>query len=119
MVALAEGDLPRCHDLLAQALRATTDWPEHPPLAMVLDALAGYVLRRGRDGDTSLAARLLGSAHSVRGAFDESSLDAPAARAAARDALGEPAFDAAYQRGRELSYPAALAFAREVLGDPA
>jgi predicted ATPase/DNA-binding SARP family transcriptional activator len=119
MVALAEGDMRRCHDLLAQALRAAADWPEHLPLATVLDALAGYVLRRGHRGDTDLAARLLGSAHSVRGAFDESSLDAPAARAAARDALGEPAFDAAYQRGWELSYPAALAFAREVLGDPA
>jgi predicted ATPase/DNA-binding SARP family transcriptional activator len=115
MVALAEDDLPRCHDLLVEALRAAGDWVEHPPLAAVLDALAAYVLRRGQAGDAELAARLLGGAHAVRGAFDESSLDAPAARAAARRALSEPAFDAAYQRGRELSRARALSYADELL----
>jgi predicted ATPase/DNA-binding SARP family transcriptional activator len=115
MVALAEGDLPRCRELLVQALHAAGDWVEHPPLAGVLDALAAYALRRGQAGDAELAATLLGGAHAVRGAFDESSLDAPAARAAATGALGEPAFDAAYQRGRELSRAAALAYAGDVL----
>ena len=62
--------------------------------------------------------KLLGAAHSVRGAFNESSLDAPAARAAARHALGEPAFGAAYQRGREVSYATALSFAGDALGIP-
>jgi predicted ATPase/DNA-binding SARP family transcriptional activator len=115
MVALAEDDLARCHELLVQALHAAGDWVEHPPLAGVLDALAAYALRRGQVGDAELAATLLGGAHAVRGAFDESSLDAPAARAAARAALGEPAFDAAYQRGRELSRVGALAYAGDVL----
>jgi hypothetical protein len=81
----------------------------------VLDALAAWVLRRGQAGDAELAARLLGAAHSVRGAFDESSLDAPAARTAAGDALGCDAFDAAYRRGRELGYDDALALASEAL----
>ena len=116
MVTLAEDDLVRCHELLVQALRAAGDWVEHPPLAGVLDALAAYVMRRGQAGDAELAATLLGGAHGVRGAFDESSLDAPTARAAARAALGEPAFDAAYQRGRELSRAGALAYAGDVLG---
>jgi predicted ATPase/DNA-binding SARP family transcriptional activator len=115
MVALTADDLGRCHDLLAQALRAAGDWVEHPPLAAVLDALAAYVLRRGQTADAELAASLLGAAHAVRGAFDESSLDAPDARAAARRALGEPAFDAAYQRGREHTRPSALSFAADVL----
>jgi predicted ATPase/DNA-binding SARP family transcriptional activator len=115
MVALAEDDLTRCHELLVQALHAAGDWVEHPPLAAVLDALAAYALRRGQAGDAELAATLLGGAHAVRGAFDESSLDAPAARAAARRAIGEPAFDAAYQRGRELSRAGALSYAGEVL----
>jgi hypothetical protein len=87
----------------------------HAALAGVLDALAASALRRGQDDDAELAARLLGAAHSVRGAFNESSLDAPAARAAARRALGEPAFGAAYQRGRELGYATALSFAGEIL----
>src|ERR1700678_5969 len=55
------------------------------------------------------AAPLLGAAHTVRGVFDESSLDAPAVRGAARRALGDAAFDAAYQQGRELGYDAAVA----------
>jgi predicted ATPase/DNA-binding SARP family transcriptional activator len=115
MVALAEDDLDRCRDLLAEALRAAGDWVEHPPLAAVLDALAAYVLRRGQAGASELAATLLGAAHAVRGAFDESSLDAPAARAAARRALGGSAFDAAYARGREYSRAGALSYAGAVL----
>lgn len=115
MVTLAQGDTERSRELLIDAWRAAGDWVEHPPLAVVLDALAAYVLHRGQDG-AELTARLLGAAHSVRGAFDESSLDAPAARAAARQVLGAPAFDAAYRRGRELGYDDALVLAGEVLG---
>jgi hypothetical protein len=58
------------------------------------------------------AATLLGAAHSIRDIFDQSSLDAPDARDAARLALGDAAFDDAYQRGRALSYDDALALAR-------
>jgi hypothetical protein len=115
MVALADGDTRRCRELLAEALRAVTEWADHAALAGVLDAFAAFALRRGQDDDAELAARLLGAAHSVRGAFNESSLDAPAARAAARRALGEPAFGAAYQRGRELGYATALSFAGDIL----
>ena len=115
MVALAEGDTRRCRELLAEALRAVTEWADHSALATVLDALAASALRRGQDDDAALAARLLGAAHSVRGAFTESSLDAPAARAEARRTLGEPEFGAAYERGRELGYAAALSFAGDIL----
>jgi hypothetical protein len=62
------------------------------------------------------AAMLLGAGHGVRGAFDESSLDAARVRAAAREALGEAAFAAAYQRGRDLDYDAAVALVRQALG---
>jgi hypothetical protein len=61
------------------------------------------------------AARLLGAAHAVRGAFDESSPDAPRARAAARGTLGGAAFDAAYQSAADLTYEASIALARETL----
>jgi hypothetical protein len=56
---------------------------------------------------------LLGAAHSARGAVDHASLDAPEAAEEARRVLGQSAFDAAYQRGRDLDYPAALALAQE------
>jgi predicted ATPase len=115
MVALARGEPRQCQELLDEALRAVTAWVDHPALAVVLDAAAAYVLRRGLDDDAELAAGLLGASHSVRGAFDESSLDAPAARTAARDALGTPAFDAAYQRTQRLDYASALSFARNAL----
>jgi hypothetical protein len=111
MTSLATGDADRCRELLARALRMATGWVERPSLAAVLDATAVLAER----DNAELAATLLGAAHSIRGAFDESSLDAPAVRAAARDALGRDSFDAAYRRGRELGYDDALALASEVL----
>ena len=115
MVALAQDDLPRCRDLLGEALRAVTSWVEHPTLGLVIDAIAAYVLRRDADAGAELAATLLGAAHAVRGAFDESSLDAPSARAAARAALGEPAFETAYASGRALGYETAVSTATTAL----
>jgi predicted ATPase/DNA-binding SARP family transcriptional activator len=111
MVALAQGDPRRARELLGQALAAAAGWVERPPLAIVIDATAVLVLAR----DPATAATLLGVAHSVRGAFDESSPDAPGVRAAARGQLGEHAFDAAYQQGRDLGNEAALALVRGAL----
>jgi predicted ATPase/DNA-binding SARP family transcriptional activator len=134
LVVLAQDDESRCRDLLAAALDATAAWTEHSALADVLDACACYAIHpdkpgvagvavmagatdgnASRPGRAELAARLLGAAHAVRGAFDESSPDAPQARAAARAALGEAAFEAAYQSAGELTYEASLALARETL----
>ena len=69
-------------------------------------------------GRAELAARLLGAAHAVRGAFDESSLDAPQARAAARDTLGPAAFDAAYRSAADSTYQTALELAHAALSSP-
>ena len=145
LAVLAQGDESRCRDLLAAALDATAAWTEHSALADVLDACARYAIRPdktevarvagvdsaareaevaddawdvsnvSRPGRAELAARLLGAAHGVRGAFDESSPDAPQARAAARDTLGDAAFEAAYQSAAGLTYEASIALARETL----
>ena len=123
MAVLAQGDDRRCRELLAAALDAAARWTEHPPLAAVLDACACYVLHPTGDADAvaitadraELAARLLGAAHAVRGAFDESSLDAPQARAAARTALGQAAFDAAYRSAAGSTYQGAIDLARAAL----
>ena len=134
MAVLAQGDEGRCRELLAAALDAAARWTEHPPLAAVLDACACYVLRpaglalTARTADNGatarpvittdravLAARLLGASHAVRGAFDESSLDAPHARAAAREALGPAAFDAAYRSAAGSTYQTALDLAHAAL----
>jgi hypothetical protein len=114
-VALQDQDEARCRVQLAAALRAAADWVERPALATVVDAVAVLALR----ADATLAATLLGAAHAIRGAFDESSLDAPAARDAARDALGAAEFEAAYDRGRALSRDAAVALASAAVADPA
>ena len=90
-------------------------------LGAVLDACAVYALGRDSRGGSDRAAaaeqaaRLLGAAHAIRGAFDESSLDAPPARAKSRETLGPEAFDAAYESALTSTYESALALARELL----
>ncbi len=89
--------------------------------ASAVDAIAVSALREP-DGPAEaavLAATLLGAAHSLRGAFDEGSLDAPRARDAARRQLGEAAFAAAYERGRALAHDEAVALAASAVAGPA
>jgi predicted ATPase/DNA-binding SARP family transcriptional activator len=107
------GDAGRCRDLLADALPAAAGWVENPPLAAVVDSVAAAVVTR--DGAADVAATLLGAAHTVRGAFDESSPVAPRVRETARRALGDAAFDGAYSRGRELDRGAAIELAERAL----
>jgi predicted ATPase/DNA-binding SARP family transcriptional activator len=123
MVVLQDGDQARGRELLAAALGAAADWVDRPALAGVLDAIAVFVLRPGsavpRQESAALAATLLGASHTIRGAFDEGSLDAPRARDAARGLLGEAGFDAAYGRGRVLGRDETLAVASAAVADPA
>ena len=123
LVVLAEGDEARCRALLAAALGAAADWVERPALATVMDAIAVFVLQAGGSARAeqeraALAATLLGAGHTIRGAFDEGSLDAPGARDAARGLLGEAGFDAAYERGRALGRDETLAMASGAVGLP-
>jgi tetratricopeptide (TPR) repeat protein len=112
LILLGRGEEPRCRALLADALRCAAEWVERPALAEVIDATAAFVLRTRAGAEAALlAATLLGAAHTVRGAFDESSLDAPAARDAARGVLGAAGFDDAYERGRALPRDEAVTLA--------
>jgi predicted ATPase/DNA-binding SARP family transcriptional activator len=99
---------------LSAALRFAVESQDRQSVAIVVDGVAAAVLATagGRAG-AERAAVLLGAAHTIRGAFDHSSLDAPQARDGAREALGAEAFEAAYQRGRELGYAEALALAED------
>ncbi len=117
---LKQGDSGRCARLLEEALDDAAAWTEHPALAAVLDAGAASRRARGaahhgRGADAERAAGLLGAAHAVRGAFDESSPDAPAARDAARAALGPRAYLEAYASSRDIGYEQAAALGREAL----
>ena len=116
MVVLRQGDRTRCRELLDAALDAAAAWIERPALASAIDAIAVFALQADQATDPRegavLAATLLGSAHTIRGAFDEASLDAPGARDAARGVLGDAGFDAAYERGRALGRDEAIAAAQ-------
>jgi hypothetical protein len=94
---------------------AAANWVEHPTLAAVLDACAVYAQTRADNPDPELSARLLGAAAGIRGAFDESSLDAPRARESAIADLGEDRFKAAYDSAFTSTYESAAALARSAL----
>jgi predicted ATPase/DNA-binding SARP family transcriptional activator len=109
---IRSGDAAGGCTALAGALRVARDSQDRAAVAVVVDGVASAALwTDGSRASAERAAALLGAAHSVRGAFDHSSLDAPQARDTARNTLGSESFDAAYQRGRDLSYEDALAFA--------
>ena len=77
--------------------------------------LAALAVRRGQH---ERAAELLGCAHAVFGLEYQASFCAGPVRAAAREALGPEAFEAAYRRGRRLPRERVLALeARPAAGD--
>ncbi len=115
VAALCQDDEPRCTALLTESVDAAAAWVEHPTLAVVLDACAVYAQARADNPDPELSARLLGAAAAIRGAFDESSLDAPRAREQAIAVLGEDRFTAAYGSARTSTYESAAALARSAL----
>jgi tetratricopeptide (TPR) repeat protein len=100
---------------MVDALRLARDGQERSGVAVVVEGLAAAALwTDGGRTTAERAATLLGAGHSIRGAFDHSGLDAPAARDTARQRLGDANFEAAYRRGRELCYDDALTLAEDV-----
>jgi predicted ATPase/DNA-binding SARP family transcriptional activator len=71
--------------------------PINRTLAAVVDAIAALAAARG---EYARAAELLGLAHALQGFSDAWSLEVARAAAAARAALGDAGFEAAYARGR-------------------
>jgi predicted ATPase/DNA-binding SARP family transcriptional activator len=71
--------------------------PINRTLAAVVDAIAALAAARG---EYARAAELLGLAHALQGFSDAWSLEVARATAAARTALGDADFEAAYARGR-------------------
>jgi predicted ATPase/DNA-binding SARP family transcriptional activator len=120
MAVLRQGDRARCREALTSALGTAAAWVERPALAAVIDAIAVFVLQAGEPAEpgegAALAATLLGAGHTIRGAFDEGSLDAPGTREAARSVLGEAGFGAAYDRGRAFGRDQAIAAASGAVG---
>src|SRR5262249_19961639 len=85
LVDIRSGNLPGGGAGLASALRLAPDSMDLSPLAVVMEAApAAAVWTAPSRSGAEQAAVLLGAAHSLRGAFDQSSLDAPETRDAAR-----------------------------------
>jgi predicted ATPase len=82
--------------------------PSNPALATVAQGIAALSAARG---DLTRAAELLGLAHTLQGFADPGNLEVARVTAAARGAggLSDPAFDAAYARGRAQTRDDALA----------
>ena len=113
LARIRTGDVAGGCARLAEALHRAADSQDLAAVAIVMDGLAAATLWTGTSRSCAeRAAVLLGAAHSIRGAFDHSSLDAPEARDTARERLGAD-FGAAYQRGRELDREKALAIAED------
>ena len=111
---IRSGDIARGRAGLDEAFRLARDSQDQTAIAVVADGLAAAALwTDSSPGSAERAAVLLGAAHSTRGAFDHSSLDAPEARDTARRTLGDAAFESAYQRGRELGRSEALTLAED------
>ena len=106
VLELEAGDIARGMALLRDALETARD---RPTTAVAVEGVAASALRVA---GPERAAVLLGAADSIRGAVDHSSLDTPGIRAAAREQLGEDAFDDAYRRGLDMPYDEAVSFAQ-------
>ncbi|MFC5750042.1 ATP-binding protein [Actinomadura rugatobispora] len=95
------GDVDAARARLREALADAVQAVDHPIAAQVL---TGHAFLAIGEGDPARAARLLGAAHGVRGARDLSQPETRAIEDAAREALGEAAFTASYEKGRAQTF---------------
>ena len=116
VVAEARGDAERAAGLLAEGVRLSAETRDRAHLAHCLEGLAAVA---GARGEAERAARLFGAAEAfleVVGGPVYSYYRPDRARrahliAAGRTALGEPAFAAAWEEGRALTFEEAVAYA--------
>ncbi|QKG21016.1 BTAD domain-containing putative transcriptional regulator [Actinomadura verrucosospora] len=102
---MATGAMDEAAARLDEAVRGAAEARDHPILSYVL---AGVAERSRLLGDPERAAVLLGTADGLRGGPDLSLPDVLAIKAAVRDALGEPAYTAAYERGTARTFDAVV-----------
>ncbi|WP_344946913.1 AfsR/SARP family transcriptional regulator [Actinomadura miaoliensis] len=98
---LTRGDAERARSRLEKALREGVEAFDHMAVAAALVAMAHVALA---DDDPERAAVLIGTADALRGMPDLSFPESLAVERAARAALGDAAYTAAYRRGRERTF---------------
>ena len=105
-IALADGDLDEARRAAVLSYASATSTKDLPILAASGVMVAELCAARERPVD---AAEILGAAARLRGSDDRTALDVAALRTTLTAALGEAAFEAAYERGRALARDAAIA----------
>ena len=116
LVALRRRDLVAAHDHLMVALRSRVAYGFR---ARTAEALAALAVRCLAGGDPLTAARLIGAAQAARARLRLAGWDGIGGywrdqQAAAREAVGDDAFDQAYADGAELPLDDAVALALTV-----
>jgi len=96
----AAGELATARVRLGEALATAVASVDAPIIAQVLVGIADLALRTG---DPARAAALLGATESILGLPEPALVDRPEVVAAARGALGEPAFTDAYRSGHDAT----------------
>jgi tetratricopeptide (TPR) repeat protein len=105
-VALTDGELERARPLCRRALELAASSEDMPVLSAVVEACAALELA---DQNPDRAARLLGTAGRLRGMRSIPNSDVRRTVEQTREALGDAAYQAAYDGGAALSRAAALA----------
>jgi predicted ATPase/DNA-binding SARP family transcriptional activator len=108
MLHAMEGDMAAARARHHEALRTAVFVHDAP---IIGQALVGFADLAVRTGDAERAATLLGAAVAVRGTEDRSLVDPPRIEDAAREALGDERFAAAFVRGRAMDAEGAGAYA--------
>lgn len=100
------GDFTQARQALATAYPIAMITEDQPVISTVGEAVAGWA---ARSGHPEQAAEMLGAAARLRGAQDVNDPTIAAARAVAREALGDKEFTVAFERGRAMSRRQAFA----------
>jgi tetratricopeptide (TPR) repeat protein len=104
-----DGEFETARDLLREAVGLVRSGPLLSFMAGLDEIVRGLAALAGMQGEHLRAAELLGSAFAVVGMDNMASYSDATTRSAALAALGEPAFTAAYERGRRLQKSELLA----------
>jgi hypothetical protein len=97
LLAAKEGNLAQARRHHTEALEQGLASADFPIIGYVLVGCADLSLH---EGNTRLAAQLLGAAEAMNGSVDHSIPDRPRVETATRDALGDKAFAIAYREGQ-------------------
>lgn len=100
MVLELRGELASARELHERALVVAAGTEDGPIMSRCVDGAASLLVA---EGSFRQAAEMLGAAHTLRGAPSIDSIVSPRVRDRIVAAIGEAAFTAAYEGGRELS----------------